>query len=337
MAIPAVLLLQADPAKGRIFAHVATELEAALKAQRSQHVGQAVKPSQTPASDAEAAAMRLITLSGGQCHPKFHTDLWGDVVAWGSQNKAGSAAECCASCHAHNAAVARGGLEKGKNSTLCDTWVFCGDKHKCGAQYQECWLKNNKLRPPPNDLKGHSGPDVHWTSGVVYPNPDWQLNPLAKKLGLTMVTTIGNIVIKLLPELAPASVKELQRCVGIMLDQGHCMGCRIYRSEVNFLIQGVIMSPGCYVATPRHPNPPQKKIMERGLVCWAGGAGGPDWFVNLIDQPRFGDDHLCWGKISSTDMALLDSITKRPLKPKAKPDEMTFLAEEIRFNLTLSD
>ena len=330
--------MQADAATGRVFAQVATELEAAIKAQRSQQVEQHIpKPSQSPGLDPDRAAMRLINLTGGQCNPKLNTDLWGDVVAWGSQNTAGSAAECCAACHAYNAAIARGGLEKGKNSTICNTWVFCGDKVKCGAQYQECWLKNNQLKPPPEEgPKGHTGPDVPWTSGVVYSNREWQLAPLEKSLTLTMDSTIGKIPIKLLPELAPASIRELRRCVSIMLDQGHCMGCRVYRSEANFLIQGVIMSPGCYVATPRQPNPPQKKIMERGMVCWAGGAGGPDWFVNLIDQSAFGDDHLCWGKISSSDMELVDSVTKRPLKPKAKPDEMTFLAEEIRFNLTLS-
>jgi hypothetical protein len=73
--------------------------------------------------------------------------------------------------------------------------------------------------------------------------------------------------------------------------------------------------------------------MERGLVCWAGGFGGPDFFVNLIDQRGFGDDHLCWGKIE--DMRLVDAIVKRPLKPKARPNDMTFLAEELRFNITL--
>ena len=88
------------------------------------------------------------------------------------------------------------------------------------------------------------------------------------------------------------------------------------------------------MATPRRPNPPQKKIMERGLVCWAGGFGGPDFFVNLIDQGGFGDDHLCWGKID--DMTLVDAIVRRPVKPKARPNDMTFLAEELRFNLTLA-
>ena len=32
--------------------------------------------------------------------------------------------------------------------------------------------------------------------------------------------------------------------------------------------------------------------------------GGPDFFVNLIDQGGFGDSHLCWGKIE--DMTVVD-------------------------------
>lgn len=50
----------------------------------------------------------------------------------------------------------------------------------------------------------------------------------------------------------------------------------------NFLVQGILEAPGVYVATPRHPNPPQRSVMERGLVCWAGGGGGPHWFVNMV-------------------------------------------------------
>jgi hypothetical protein len=83
--------------------------------------------------------------------------------------------------------------------------------------------------------------------------------------------------------------------------------------------------PGVYVATPRRPNPPQKRIMERGLVCFGV------LFINLIDQGGFGDDQ---GKID--DMGLVDAMVRRPVKPKARPSDMTFLAEELRFNLTLS-
>lgn len=47
----------------------------------------------------------------------------------------------------------------------------------------------------------------------------------------------------------------------------------------------------------------------------------------------FGDSHLCWGKI--TDMSLVDKIMLRPLKPKANPRDMTFLADFVYFNMTL--
>lgn len=73
--------------------------------------------------------------------------------------------------------------------------------------------------------------------------------------------------------------------------------------------------------------------MQRGLACWAGGEGGPDFFINHIDQSGFGDSHLCFGLIK--DMTLVDRILELPLKPKAKPSDMTFLAEPVTFNMTL--
>ncbi len=48
--------------------------------------------------------------------------------------------------------------------------------------------------------------------------------------------------------------------------------------------------------TPRHPNPPQKKVMERGLVCWAGGAGGRHAFTCLskLLHLRHKAPHCLW-------------------------------------------
>lgn len=48
----------------------------------------------------------------------------------------------------------------------------------------------------------------------------------------------------------------------------------------------------------------------------------------------FGDSHLCFGKI--TDMKLVDSIMTRPLRPKAKPSDMTFLQDFVYFNMTIT-
>ena len=85
---------------------------------------------------------------------------------------------------------------------------------------------------------------------------------------------------------------------------------------------------------PRHPSPPQPKVMPRGMVCWAGGAGGPDFFINLIDQAGFGDSHLCWGQID--DMQLVDWLVTLPKKPKARPQDMTFLQDTLYLNVSVS-
>jgi hypothetical protein len=135
-----------------------------------------------------------------------------------------------------------------------------------------------------------------------------------------------------------ASSGACATCVRALRVPGWCSA--LHRPEPGFLLQGVLEAPGSYVATPRHPNPPQPTTMRRGMVCWAAGGGGPHWFVNvsgvvlvrvcrvlrracvtaadarvvpaahrravcatmspahsrvqLVDQSRFSDDHLCW-------------------------------------------
>ncbi|KXZ54393.1 hypothetical protein GPECTOR_5g5 [Gonium pectorale] len=319
------------------FSRVSDQLAKAIAALNRPQLPPILPPPPASASaDVRAAAERVgfkaLAVAGTQCHVMHDTDLWAQPVVWGGTHRTANAADCCAACAAHAATAARGGLEHGTNSSACNTWVFCGDEARCGGAFGECWLKHtDKL--PPSQRPGAAGSSP-WVSGVVYPGDGW-LAPYESRTTLTMHFKLGDIVVRLLPELAPRSVVELRRLAALVAGEGGgCGGCRVYRVETAFLVQGVIGHPGAYVATPRHPNPPQKRVMERGLVCWAGGAGGPDWFVNLIDQAGFGDDHLCWGKVD--DMALFDAIVARPIKPKAKPNEMTFLAEELRFNITLS-
>lgn len=181
-------------------------------------------------------------------------------------------------------------------------------------------LKHQKQPlPPPPVLP----PDAHavkgWVSGVVYPE-ELLFGQQDTAVHLVMHTTLGDIVIQLLPELAPWSVRELQRMALLQADGvSKCSNCRIYRPEPGFLVQGILEAPGSYVEVPRHPSPQQPLVMPRGMVCWAGGGGGSHFFVNLVDQSGFKDEHLCWGQVS--DMALLDKIVTLPKKDK-KPGEM---------------
>ncbi|KAG2429165.1 hypothetical protein HYH02_014100 [Chlamydomonas schloesseri] len=316
---------------------VATELETVLVAKSTSPPPPMALPASSSSGSAavERGSLRSLAVGGTQCFVAPKAEFWGEPVVWGPEHHTPDAAECCAACRAHQLAAARGGLDAGVNSTACNTWVYCGNQERCGPHYRECWLKHQQTIPPP-EARASSGNNANsiWTSGVVYDSDEW-LKQYDSRATLTLHFELGDVVVRLLPELAPASVRELRRMAALLALEGTgCDGCKLYRSEVNFLVQGVIRHPGAYVATPRRPNPPQKKVMERGLACWAGGMGGPDWFVNLIDQSGFGDDHLCWGKIE--DMSLMDAIVKLPTKPKAKPNEMTFLAQELRFNMTLS-
>lgn len=89
-------------------------------------------PAGSGAAASAAQAFQALALAGMQCNVRQHVELWGDPVVWGDQHRVASAAECCAACAAHQAAAARGGLDKGPNSTLCNTWVFCGNELRCG-------------------------------------------------------------------------------------------------------------------------------------------------------------------------------------------------------------
>jgi len=139
--------------------------------------------------------------------------------------------------------------------------------------------QNKPLSQPPN-LPPDAKPSKAWISGVIYPDDQH----LQRYNGSKMIlhTTLGDIEIQLLPGLAPASIRELTR-MAWLLSQGltTCSNCRIYRPEPNFLVQGLMEAAGSYVAIPRHPNPQQPMKMPRGMVCWAGGTGGPHWFVNV--------------------------------------------------------
>lgn len=66
------------------------------------------------------------------------TQFWADPLIWGYDHRAQDAAECCAACHAYNAAADRGATEHGTNSTRCNTWSYADnveDKKRNG----ECW------------------------------------------------------------------------------------------------------------------------------------------------------------------------------------------------------
>ena len=55
-------------------------------------------------------------------------------------------------------------------------------------------------------------------------------------------------------------------------------------------------------------------MIRRGMVAWAGGGGGPDFFIALAKHPEWGNGHTVWAEVVGDDMAVVDAIMRRPLR-----------------------
>eukprot|EP00884_Botryococcus_braunii_P021975 jgi/Botrbrau1/8461/Bobra.0237s0078.1 len=137
--------------------------EAAQKALRGRQTGVqgAEGPPQRPSGTAarQRVPVSATASPGGQCAELQHTDYWGEALKWGSKNRKNSSWECCEDCRRYQ--------PPNDDSPSCNVWVWCGDKEKCGDQYQDCWLKHldtaeresNVPLPMANGSCGH-GPCV---------------------------------------------------------------------------------------------------------------------------------------------------------------------------------
>uniref|UniRef100_A0A383W4V9 Apple domain-containing protein n=1 Tax=Tetradesmus obliquus TaxID=3088 RepID=A0A383W4V9_TETOB len=97
-----------------------------------------------------------------ECNAMEFTELWGDVVKWGSSFHTNTPGECCEACLKHTPAK--------HSAHKCNVWVWCGIKESCGGQYRECWLKH--LVHPRATKPAREGPEVGWTSGIVGPDAE---------------------------------------------------------------------------------------------------------------------------------------------------------------------
>ncbi|KAG2494476.1 hypothetical protein HYH03_007528 [Edaphochlamys debaryana] len=308
-----------DPAPEVVAARIGKLLDLEKKAS---------EPQPADAVSTGAAIAQALAVAGMQCNIARNNEYWGDPVIWGDSHRTNSEGECCAACHAHRARAAQGGLATGANSTTCDTWVWCGDKERCGAHYQECWLKHQKALPPADVPPATAS--AMWTSGVVYDEADFA-QAYDKYTKLVMHTKVGDIVVTLLPNIAPDVVRELKREVVIIQARGGgCTGCRFYRAE-DFGIQGQILSPGAYIGSPNFVPPAPMKKIPPGYVCRAGAGGSVHFFINWFDTDW--GEAMCWGKVD--DLTLSKEISHRPLRKKLKPTELSMLEEELYFNMTL--
>lgn len=105
----------------------------------------------------------------------------------------------------------------------------------------------------------------------------------------------------------------------------------IYRLEPTFLVQGRLVAPGVNVGGAK---PKASKLMERGEVGWAGGTGGPDFFIYLGNGPAtwLGNPHdgTIWAEVADeASMAVADAISRLPVPP-TKPGQMHIANPALR-------
>ena len=179
---------------------------------------------------------------------------------------------------------------------------------------------------------------------------------------LTLQAPLGNIRIRLRPDLSPESVDYVRSVVQSGTCDAH--SCRWYRAERPGILQGVLKSgthatesgraiapnavfgncPAEYqnVTQVCPPHDPRcgchGPVMVRGDVGWAGGtAGGPDFFVNTHDRPAVhsGNQHTVWGHVDAEDDESFATIAKCWELPSRDSGGMRMLVEEVPFQAVM--
>eukprot|EP00977_Amphora_coffeiformis_P028214 scaffold34915_cov180-Amphora_coffeaeformis.AAC.4 len=168
-------------------------------------------------------------------------------------------------------------------------------------------------------------------------------------LTLTLPRDLGQLQIKFRPDLSSESVDYLKQLV----DVGSCECCQFYRAEKPGILQGIVKSSQVPQVSKRGRCPPgfdkipndcpawdkqcacHGPTMTRGMVAWAGGGTGPDFFINTYKEPvqLWGTQHTVFGELSPSSLKTLEKIWEFPTK--RGEGGMTFLEEPLTFTLTL--
>jgi hypothetical protein len=124
---------------------------------------------------------------------------------------------------------------------------------------------------------------------------------------LILTTSLGKIVITLSPELSAESVSYIRHVV-----TNGCERCAFYRAEKPGIFQGIMKSKSSMedaitkgLCPPEYQDSQQEcpphdpncachgPIMTKGMVGWAGGGIGPDFFIDTYENPatHWGNQH----------------------------------------------
>lgn len=160
-----------------------------------------------------------------------------------------------------------------------------------------------------------------------------------RKLGLRL---------KLLPEFSQSSVAFLKEAAA-----ASCPG-ELYRSEHSFLIQGRISCATHHTKVVKGDCPPGASkdpnrqcpshdpncgchgpIMKRGMVGWAGGSAGPDFFVYIGEHPatHWSHDHTVFAEIADENSwHAIEELGKLPTHNQG----MTYFNDKIKLTVQQS-
>lgn len=182
---------------------------------------------------------------------------------------------------------------------------------------------------------------------------------------LIRTNQIGNIRISFRPDLAgPTSIQyiinvveaaagsSLQTTDGNTNNGVTCDRCNFYRAETKLLLQGVIAQKSvpntevllgpCPIEnyTPELECPEHDPkcgchgpIMTKGMVGWAGGGNGADFFINTFATPVnwWERQHTVWGELDEESIRVVESAYDLPATMKG----MRMLDEKINFTIEL--
>lgn len=163
---------------------------------------------------------------------------------------------------------------------------------------------------------------------------------------LVLATSLGPVNIVLRPDLSLESTRYLAE-----LAENSCDRCNFYRAEKPGILQGVMAYPKAKNKVVKGSCPEEYKdapgqkcpkhdpncgchgpTMVRGMVGWAGGGTGPDFFIDMYKRPAefWGQQHTVFGQIEDEkSLELIDKIFELPVHKEG----MTFLDEKIPFTV----
>ena len=175
-----------------------------------------------------------------------------------------------------------------------------------------------------------------------------------KKDILVLTTKVGEIRIRLRSDLSPESVSYVRQ---MATTSDACVRCNIYRAEKPGILQGMIANPKisienipkgkCPVGFENVPNDCPSwdskcgchgPVMTKGMVGWAAGATGPDFFIDTYEREAkwWGTQHTVFGEVVPEDTNSFQVI-QRIYNTLATHDQggLTILKEPLKFTVTL--